>query len=301
MPALIAAGAVVWRRSPSGDAEVAVIHRPRYDDWSLPKGKPHTGETLPVTAVREVAEETGSAVTLGPRLGRTQYQVPAGEKVVHYWVARRLGGQFRPSDEVDRLRWLALPQALELLSHAHDRALLAGLNGWSMELATVLLVRHAEAGERESWPGHDDLRPLTAKGQRQAEALRVLLPLFGARRVYSAPALRCRQSVAGLAQDLGVPIIVAPQWSEDEYRADPETGLSRLLGIAAGPRGPVVVCSQGGVIPGLVRDLTAAAGREPLDDVPSQKGSYWALFFDNGSPTPPALLRADYYADAVYS
>jgi 8-oxo-(d)GTP phosphatase len=150
LPALIAAGAVVWQPSPSGDVEVALIHRPRYDDWSLPKGKPHPGETLPVTAVREVAEETGCTVTLGPRLGCTRYPVSAGEKVAHYWVARPTGGAFRPSNEVDELRWLPVPKALELLSHQHDQTLLAGLDAWTAVTTAVLVLRHADAGERES-------------------------------------------------------------------------------------------------------------------------------------------------------
>lgn len=298
LPALIAAGAAVWRRSPSGDVEIAVIHRPRYDDWSLPKGKPHAGETLPVTAVREVAEETGSTITLGPRLGRTRYPVPGGEKEVHYWVGHRSGGEFRPSDEVDALRWLPMPAARELLSHAHDRTLLAGLDGWTAPTATVLLVRHGEAGERGGWRGDDELRPLTAIGRRQADTLRVLLPLFGAQRVHSAPPLRCRQSVEGLAADLAVPVALEPWLSEEGYRADPAAGLARLLEIAAEPAGPAVVCSQGGVIPDLVRSLSATAGCEP-HEVPSRKGSYWGLFFGSRPSTAPTLLRADYYDDAA--
>jgi 8-oxo-dGTP pyrophosphatase MutT (NUDIX family)/phosphohistidine phosphatase SixA len=299
MPALVAAGAVVWRRSPTGELEVAVIHRPRYDDWSLPKGKPHSGETLPATAVREVAEETGSSIILGPRLGQTRYLVPEGEKVVHYWAARHSGGEFRLNNEVDELRWVALPKARELLRHTHDRVLLAGFESWTEHTATVLLVRHAEAGAAEDWPGDDNLRPLTAKGQRQAEALRVLLPLFGARRVYSAPPLRCRQSVEDLARDLGVPVVEVPQLSEDGYRRNPAAGLARLLEIAAESSEPAMVCSQGGVIPNLVRDLIASAGTTPLD-VSSRKGSYWTLFFSSGSSSL-TLRHADYYDDAVSS
>ncbi|MDQ3762888.1 MAG: NUDIX hydrolase [Actinomycetota bacterium] len=298
MPALVAAGAVVWQRSRSDGVEVAVIHRPRYDDWSLPKGKPHSGETLPATAVREVAEETGHTVTLGVRLGNTRYQVPAGEKVAHYWAAQPTGGSFSPSKEVDELRWLPPAKAADLLSHPHDRALLAGLDGATAVTATVLLVRHAEAGEREAWQDNDDLRPLTPAGKQQAEVLRALLPLFGARRVYSAPPLRCRQSVERLATDLEVPIITEPRLSEDGYLADPAAGLDRLVEIAAEPGGPAVVCSQGKVIPDLVSKLADQAGLK-LVDVPSGKGSYWGLFFGGGSSAPPILLTADYYTDAL--
>src|SRR2546423_8856117 len=177
MPALIAAGAVVWQRSPSGEVEVAVIHRPRYDDWSLPKGKAHAGEPRPVTAVREVAEETGQAITLSPQLGTTRYQMPAGEKVVHYWLAHAGGGDFRAGDAVDELRWLPVPKALELLSHPHDQTLLAGIDSWTSITATVLLWRHGDAGERDAWQGDDDLRPLTAAGHRQAKVLRAPLTL----------------------------------------------------------------------------------------------------------------------------
>ena len=298
MPAPIAAGAVVWQRSQSGDVKIAVIHRPRYDDWSLPKGKPRSEELLPMTAVREVAEETGQGIVLGPRMGTTQYPVPAGEKVVHYWLAPATGGTFRPSDEVDELRWLLVPQALDLLSHRHDRPLLDGIDGLTKITATVLLVRHGDAGEREEWQGDDDLRPLTATGRRQAEMLRALLKLFGARRVYSAPPARCRQTVEGLAADLAKPVMTEPMLSEAGYQTDPAASVRRLLDIAAEPGGPAVVCSQGGVIPDLVGKLAEAADLSALD-VRTAKGGYWALFFHNRSSASIALLRADYYDDAV--
>ena len=297
MSELIAAGAVLWRRRCVGTIELAVVHRPRYDDWSLPKGKPHRGESLPVTAVREVAEETGHTAVLGRRLGSTHYPVAAGQKVAHYWAARSAGGSFTPSEEVDQLRWLPIEEAVDLLSYPHDRALLADLDGATAAAGLVLLIRHAKAGRREEWERDDTLRPLSRAGWGQAEALQALLALFGPQRVYSAPRTRCRQTVEGLATDLGVPVIDEPLLSEEGYLADPPACLRRLTEIAAGT-GPAAVCSQGGVIPDLVSRL-ASANRLDLPDVPpSRKGSFWALSFGGTVPSP-VLLAADYYDDPL--
>ena len=300
MPELVAAGALLWRRPDPDQPEavqVAVVHRPRYQDWSWPKGKPVKDEALPVTAVREVAEETGHTVVLGPKLGNTHYPVAAGMKVAHYWAARSCGGHFQSSDEVDALRWLPPAEAAELLSYPHDRTLLARLDLATAVTGTVLLVRHAKAGRSEEWDGADELRPLTAAGRRQAEALRALLPLFGVQRVHSAPLLRCRQTVEGLAADLGVPVIEEPLLSEGGYPADPPAALRRVTDIAAGP-GPAVVCSQGGVIPDLVARLIKATELDLPDQPPSRKGSFWGLFFGSGLPSP-ALRTADYYDDPL--
>lgn len=300
MPELIAAGAVLWRRPDPGRpgaVEVAVVHRPRYDDWSWPKGKPLKGEALPATVVREVAEETGHAAVLGPKLGSTHYPVAAGMKMAHYWAARSCGGHFESSDEVDELRWLRPAEAADLLSYPHDRTLLAQLDVATAVTGTVLLVRHAKAGKSEEWDGADDLRPLTAAGRRQAEALRALLPLFGVQRVYSAPPLRCHQTVEGLAADLGVPVIEEPTLSERGYATDPPAALRRMIDIATGP-GPAVVCSQGDVIPDLVTRLAEAGGLPLPDQPPSRKGSFWGLFF-GGAPPSPALRTADYYDDPL--
>lgn len=126
-PEVRAAGGVIWRREPDGGRRWAVIHRPRYDDWSLPKGKLEPGESLEAAAEREVLEETGLRCRLGAHVGTTGYLDQRGRnKTVHYWLMESDGGGtgFTPNHEVDDLRWLDTDAALALLSHERDRDLL---------------------------------------------------------------------------------------------------------------------------------------------------------------------------------
>ena len=124
-----AAGGVVWRRRPSGEPEVLVVHRPRQDDWSLPKGKLTPGESHEQGALREVKEETGLSVALGPELPGTSYQDAEGRpKVVRYWAMEPLSGEFEPNHEVDEARWTTLDEAARLLSYDRDRDVLAALD-----------------------------------------------------------------------------------------------------------------------------------------------------------------------------
>ncbi len=288
--AVHAAGAVLWRPSVKHHIKVALIHRPRYDDWSLPKGKAITQESLPMTAAREVREETGFTVTLGRRLTSVCYQVPAGLKRVQYFVARPLSGEFVASREVDRLRWLTVHDARRLLVHKFDRAVLDAFALQRPDPSGVLLVRHAHAGQRESFAGNDDDRPLDSKGQRQALALAAELPVFVPSAVHSAPGLRCRQSVQPLADALGFTIVDQPLLAEDAYRDNPAGARRLVTDLALVPEGPIVACSQGGVIPGVVKSLAALADIA-LRDASTPKGAYWHLFFDGKQ-----LLQADRYA-----
>ncbi|MFD4198590.1 NUDIX hydrolase [Amycolatopsis thermoflava] len=297
-----AAGAVLWRTG-SGGVEVAVAHRPRYDDWSLPKGKLDSGETLPAAAVREIAEETGFRAHLGRHLRTVRYSVAAGPKSVDYYSAAAVSGAFEPNEEVDELRWLAPAEAAGLLSYDSDRSVLEDFEALPAGLTTLLLVRHAKAGKRDEWRGDDDLRPLSPSGIRQAAALRALLPLFGPDRVVAAPRLRCEQTVRGVADDLGVPVEHEDLMAEEHYWDDRDAGLARLLALVS-VGGTPVVCSQGGVIPDLVTRLATRDGvRLPVDEgekVPSKKGSVWVLSFraapGNGGPQ---LVAADYLPTAL--
>ena len=285
-----AAGAVVWRE----DGEIAVVHRPRYDDWSFPKGKLEHGETMPFAAVREVAEETGLAVHLGPSLGDVHYPVPEGRKLVRYWSGRVYKDNgFTPDAEVDELRWISPAQAAEMLSYVHDLDVLRRFEALGRPTSTILLVRHAKAGSRSQWNGDDGDRPLSSSGREQAAHLGTLLPLFGPDRLVSAPPLRCRDSIAPLAAQLGMPIGDEPLLGEKGYWDRPRAGVARVRQLATAP-GVTVVASQGGVIPDVVRALVESSPqRLPVDPsaLPSRKASTWVLGFAGS-----VLRSADYYS-----
>jgi 8-oxo-dGTP diphosphatase len=128
-PLIQAAGGVVCRPGPAGLVEIAVIHRPTQDDWSLPKGKVEPGETPEQAALREVEEETGLRARIVRPFGCTEYVDRRGrDKIVRYWVMEAEGGRFAPNDEVDQLRWLTVEETLDLLSYAGDKALLTSQN-----------------------------------------------------------------------------------------------------------------------------------------------------------------------------
>jgi len=292
-----AAGGVLWRATNddggSESVEVALIHRPRYDDWSLPKGKLAAGEREVDGAIREVLEETGYHVRLGRSLGETRYLKAmdgyARPKVVRWWAMEAGAGGFGPTREVDELRWLSLGEAHELLTRDTDRDVLERFVRGTAVGRMVLLVRHARAYPRATWEGDDDLRPLDACGWAQADELVRLLAHFDPTAIVSAAALRCRQTVEPLAGSLGLPVgtnalLSAGGYPEHEGDA---IGLVRTLG---GPRDCVVLCSQGEVIPDLLQRV-ALEDDVDLPDGPTRKASVWALEFQG-----PRALGAEYFA-----
>jgi 8-oxo-dGTP pyrophosphatase MutT (NUDIX family) len=289
-----AAGGVLWRPAGAG-VELAVIHRPRYDDWSLPKGKLEPGEHPLDAAVREVREETGYTAVVGRRLPGTSYHGLAGPKTVDYWAMRLPDPDAEPVTEdaavpeVDRVSWLPVEATLDRLTYDHDAEVVRDFGRVTADSA-VLLVRHARAGDRDAWPGPDDLRPLDVPGLRQAARLADVLPLFGPCRVLSADRVRCVQTVQPLASRLGVEVVLEPGLSEEGYAAAPARGLRRIRDLGAA--GEVsVVCGQGGAIPDIVATIAGEDGVR-LPHFRSRKGSVWALSFRDG-----LLVAADYYRD----
>lgn len=126
-----AAGGIVLRNSEDGVTEIALVHRPTYDDWAFPKGKLHPGETEEEAALREVEEETGLRCRLGRELGTTSYHDSRGRpKTVRYWEMTPIGGSLQPANEVDDARWVRLAEAPAVLSYARDRELVAELRAF---------------------------------------------------------------------------------------------------------------------------------------------------------------------------
>jgi 8-oxo-dGTP diphosphatase len=291
-----AAGGVLWRSAGRSKQEplieVAVIHRPRYDDWSLPKGKLAPGESEVEGAIREVFEETGHRVRLGQPLGEARYTKTSGgvvrPKIVRYWSMEAEAGIFVPGREVDELRWVSLSQAADMLTHARDRELLDRFVRGPSLGGCVLLVRHASAGERSQWKGDDRLRPLDALGWAQAEELVRLLSHFEVGHITAADFVRCSQTVQPLSEAIGIPIEEDPLWSEIGYPRNEQKALTSLRrwGRAGGT---TVVCSQGDVIPDLLERI-ASTDNLDLRKGGTKKASVWALMFDGES-----VFSAEYF------
>jgi 8-oxo-dGTP diphosphatase len=274
-----AAGGVVRRRGADG-VRFAVIHRPRYDDWTLPKGKAEDGEDAEDTARREVLEETGFRCELGPPIAEVRYTDHLGRpKVVRYWLMYPAEGVFIPNEEVDDLRWITAEQARELLTYGHDRVVLDAAIGFDRP---IYLVRHAKAGDRDAWTEDDRLRPLTKKGRIQAEGLVGLLADREIDRILSSPSVRCVQTVRPLALARGLAIEEVDALAEG-------TPAREAIELLRSTGGGVVACSHGDVIPAVVTSLERR-GLEQADPPGWKKGSTWILERDGGLFTTARYL-----------
>jgi 8-oxo-dGTP pyrophosphatase MutT (NUDIX family)/phosphohistidine phosphatase SixA len=285
-PTAGAAGGVVWRQQ-HGDTEVALVHRARYDDWTLPKGKLKDGESELAAAVREVGEEMGATVAVSRRVGRVQYRQDGAKKTVAYWAMRYLTGDFVANDEVDAVEWLTPAHAAKRLTYAVDLPVLADFAALPTPDSVILLVRHAKAGKRTEWRGDDRLRPLDPAGALQAQELAELLSRFAPQRVVSADITRCVQTVEPLATLLGLEVHLEPAFADASYLETPTATETALLALAK-PGAVTVVCSQGTTIPALIDTL--APGSDSSD---TRKGATWALNFVDGD-----IIAVDYYGAA---
>jgi len=292
-----AAGGVVWRPAPdhasNSAIEVAVVHRPRYDDWSLPKGKLGAGESLLDGALREVFEETGYRVRPGRALGDVRYLKSSNgdsrEKVVHYWAMEAVGGAFTPSREVDELMWISPEGAEALLTRSTDREILERFASGPVRTGTVLLVAHATAGDRNEWKGDDRVRPLDQNGREQAEELVRLLSRFEVQRLVSADYLRCIETLKPLADSIRLEVEEEPLLSETGFPGHEREAIEAIRRLGDHDDA-VAACSQRLVIPELVRMLAEQDDVELPDPLKYKTASVWALSFEGEK-----LVGAEYF------
>lgn len=271
-PPVLAAGALVWRLK-NDKLQVLVVHRPRYDDWSFPKGKAEPGESMVLTAIREVAEETGRQIVLGRYLGKARRRLVSGRKKrTLYWAAQvlpeagpgeGLRAAVKPASkrEIDKVRWWKVKKAARKLTHADDKRLLARLVDWyesgQLQVRSLVLVRHAKAVSRATWGygiNSELTRPLVmGRGQAQARDVAALLSAYGVGQLVSSPWRRCVDTLAPYAHGCGLDLRSDEAFTEVSALTTPEIMQANFRDLLE--RG------SGG---SLVREPEAWAGREPV-------------------------------------
>jgi 8-oxo-dGTP diphosphatase len=290
---ILAAGAVIWRPDPGhdGGVEICLVHRPRYDDWSLPKGKLDPGEHLLTGAVREVEEETGHRIVLDRPLPTQHYEVNGLPKRVHYWAARADDDApaWNGTKEIDKITFLPAAEAVRRLSHPRDADVVAALIDGEIRTVPFVLLRHTKALERESWDGPDALRPLNERGTRDAGNLVAPFTALGLTRVVTSDAVRCVDSVYPYADTVGVPLELEPVFSEDAYNVQP-LGAEKLTRAMLADGARAVVCTHRPVLPELIAAATEQAPDLAVSE-PLHPGDF--LVFHHRGGVPVAVERFD--------
>jgi 8-oxo-(d)GTP phosphatase len=266
-----AAGAVAWRPGPDGEPEVLLVHRKKYDDWSLPKGKTEPGEPLPGTASREVLEEGGARLALGRRLISVRYNVGGRPKRVHYWAARVLSVDERavPNSEVDEVAWTPAARAVERVSYVHDHGVLADFAARPADTVPLILLRHSKALAKGGWKRSDATRPLDDSGRSDAKALADLLACFAPRpRLISSPAARCTDTLRPLSHLTGSPVreeasLYIHSNSSRTSPADSGTAIAAIIREAIASGEPTVICAHRENLPVLQEAALAALAGHP--------------------------------------
>lgn len=268
-----AAGCVLYRSRDDGRAEYLVVHRPRYDDWSLPKGKLDKGETFIEGAVRETREETGFPARDPKLVGTIAYDTKAGNpKVVRWWVASAGKGRFTPNEEVDRIKWVTFKKGRKRLTYRNDREVLDRANDMvhARSAGMIYLVRHAWAGKRGDASNDDWARPLDKRGLRQRDELGRLLRAHPLTRIGTSDYARCIDTVEPLSELLGIPVERESALVEGSHPERLRMLIHDLQEESA------VLCSHGDVIGDLIGQLFADS--IPMDGEQRwQKGSIWEL------------------------
>ena len=266
-PDVRAAGVVTFRPG----REVLLVHRPKYDDWSFPKGKLERWEHATAAAVREVAEETGVHVRLGPPLTSQRYPNGRRMKTVDYWTGRAVGDDdvslYRPNSEIDQVAWVRIDKAEALLTYPYDRSTLAEAVRVRRRTQAVVVLRHARARSRSAWRGDDRLRPLLRTGMTEADRLVPLLAAYDVTRIVSSTSLRCIQTVRPYAETTGWEVETRRRLSEELVT---EKGVRKAVGeLLEGEQGGLL-CSHRPVLPLVLDALGLRPGQRGEELAPAE-------------------------------
>jgi 8-oxo-dGTP diphosphatase len=252
-----AAGAVVLRK----DA-VLLVHRPRYDDWSFPKGKLDRGELSPVAAVREVGEETGVRVRLGVPLSPQRYPNGNRMKIVSYWHGRVVGdpdvGGYQVNDEIDEVAWVPLDKAAKRLTYTFDKRTLAEALDTEHRTRPLVVLRHGQARARKAWRKDDRLRPLLSAGKQQVQRLTPLLAAYAPTRVVTSSSLRCVQTVAPYAAFSGWQVQQTDALSEEDATAE---SVVEIVDELLDGKESALLCTHRPVLPAVLDALGVEADK----------------------------------------
>ena len=263
---VLAAGAVCWRVV-DGAVQILLVYRTQHRDTSLPKGKVDPGETLPETAVREIAEETGLIVALGVPLGVVEYSLPNGrDKVVYYWAAEVsalaiANSTFSSNDEIESLHWMSLADARAALSYPHDVEVVerfATLHelGRARTFA-IIALRHGKAVPPSSWDGPDSTRPLLQRGVDQALSVAPGIAAYRPEKLISSTAERCLRTLAPTARVTGLDVREKAQISQDAYESG-GVAVTKIVVKRLRKSVTTVLCSHGPVLPQIIAAVARA-------------------------------------------
>jgi 8-oxo-(d)GTP phosphatase len=269
-----AAGGVLWRPAQGrSGVEIALVHRPKYDDWSLPKGKLHRGEHPLLGALREITEETGFAGRPGRMLGEIGYLKDGSPKRVRYWAVRAVAGGFVCSNEVDQLIWRSPQEALAQLAPDRDRPIVLSFEPNTRSTVACIVLRHGDVEQREA----------QRAGQHQADVLAQVLAAFDVRRVLSANVGGCLDTIGRFASNHGIMIETEPLLSNSGYASAPQAAEAQFLAVLTTGE-PVVVCGQGKSISPLLRSVGETLNG-PLWKSSTPQNAFVALHFDAENPS----------------
>ncbi len=276
-PTILAAGGIVWRYDGNGQVVVLLIHRPRYDDWSIPKGKLDEGEQLIACAYREVIEETNLKIKFGPFITTVEYYVADGLKQVSYWAAHAYDHDdiFLPNAEADEARWLTIEDAIELATRESDKEVLSVFFKAPYDAQTLIMLRHGKALNRKDWLGEDSDRPLEQLGTAQAKRLLSMYQVYNLEKIITSDAIRCYDTVEPLSRALDLKLKVEKDISEEVWQKNKEKAKDFAKEIIKEER-TTLVCSHNPVLPRMLEKLTKKIDFDYPDNK-LQPGEAWVI------------------------